>query len=474
MRKHHILAILFAFAVAVPGCRTTPPAGPAPRVDDDSSMTALEGATRILIRNAALVITMDPSLGDGPIGTLEGADVLFEGDTIVSVGKGLSDAGATVLDASGKIVMPGIVDVHNHLWQSLIRGCATDKDLLGWLDECVFSMNAVGITEQEAYATVRLSTADLIGTGVTTVVDDSHAFTPEFVKGNINALRDSGMRFVYAHCGSKERFDEIRQLQKELAAAKPSASIQTCAHPGTSLLAWLTDAAALAKELDVPLNLHLLENIKQQMDEPVAAMIKAKAFEGKLLVNHAIHLTNDEIRMLADKDVRVAHNPLSNMRLASGIMPIVQMKAQGIKIGLGLDGGTNDTSDAFANMRAAVGLQRAASRDAAVYPTVTDVLRLATMGGAEVLDLQSAIGSLTPGKKADLIIIDPTAINFAPRWDWLSQVVFNAQPANVEYVFIDGKVRKARGKVLHISRADLVQATEEAAKRIKAALQTKP
>jgi 5-methylthioadenosine/S-adenosylhomocysteine deaminase len=465
-------AALSVFAVSVPGCNTTPSVEPE-RCVDDSFITVLDGSKRILVRNAALVITMDPDLGDGPLGTLEGADVLFDSGTIVAVGKGLPDAGSTSLDASGKIVMPGIVDVHNHLWQSLIRGCATDNDLLGWLERCVYPVEAVGITEQEAYAAVRLSAADLIGTGVTTVVDDSHAFTPAFVRGNVTALYDSGMRFVFAHCGREDRVDEIRQLHKELDAAKPSASIQVCSHPGTSLLGWLTHAATLAKELDVPLNLHLLENIKQREDQPVTAMIDAHAFEGKLLVNHAIHLTDDEIAMLASKDVHVAYNPLSNMRLASGIMPIVKMKAYGMKIGLGLDGGTNDASDAFANMRAAVGLQRVLSLDATVYPTVTDVLRLATMGGAEVLDLQNSIGSLTPGKKADLIILDPKTSNFAPRWDWLSQIVFNAQPTNVEYVFVDGKVRKACGRVLHFPRAEMIQSAENAAKRIKAALQKK-
>ena len=173
---------------------------------DGPTVGALAAAARILIRNAALVLTMEPQVGIGPLGILETADVLFAGETIVAVGTGLQDADAVILDATGKIVLPGFVDVHNHLWQSLIRGCGTDKDLLDWLKECVFPMRGVGITEQEAYAAVRLSTLDLIATGVTTVVDDSHSFTPAFVAGNVRALQDWGcascMRIVAAQRGS--------------------------------------------------------------------------------------------------------------------------------------------------------------------------------------------------------------------------------------------------------------------------------
>jgi 5-methylthioadenosine/S-adenosylhomocysteine deaminase len=435
------------------------------------TVEALAAAARILIRNAALVLTMEPQVGIGPLGILETADVLFAGETIVAVGTGLQDADAVILDATGKIVLPGFVDVHNHLWQSLIRGCGTDKDLLDWLKECVFPMRGVGITEQEAYAAVRLSTLDLIATGVTTVVDDSHSFTPAFVAGNVRALQDSGLRFVYAYCGSTERFNDMRRVKTALIDSHPRATFQVCSHPGMGLLDWLTATSRLAQELHVTLNLHVNENIKQRQDEAFKAMQLAGAFDAKLLVNHAIHLTDEEIAQLAAHDVRVAHNPLSNMRLASGIIRLPEMRAAGIKVGLGLDGGTNDTSDAFANMRAAIGLQRVKSLAPHTFPTVIDVLRMGSLGGAEVLDMEHNIGSLIPGKKADLIILDPSHINFAPRWDWLSQIVFNGQPSNVAYVFVDGKPLKVAGRVVGGEQAEIVQAVEATAQRIKKALQ---
>lgn len=161
-----------------------------------------------------------------------------------------------------------------------------------------------------------------------------------------------------------------------------------------------------------------------------------------------VQMTDAELDELAAHDVRVAHNPLSNMRLASGIARVPDMRARNIKVGLGLDGGTNDGSDMFADMKAAVGLQRALSHDPGRFPTPPDVLRMATLGGAEVLGLDGEIGSLTPGKKADLQLINLAAVDFAPELDWISQLVFNAQPANVEWVFVAGRALKRDGRTV--------------------------
>jgi len=467
MRSNVSLRSLLVSLLLLSGCQNPPPATCS---GADCLVPELKSASRILVRNAALVITMDPAQGQGPLGMLEDADVLFEQDTLVAVGKGLDAGNATVLDATGKIVMPGFVDVHNHLWQTLIRGCSADQDLYGWLETCVFPMANVGLTEAEGYATVRLGTVDLIGTGVTTVVDDSHAFTPEFVRGNLRALDESGLRYVFAHCGREDRFDEMRRIHADLATKQPGASFQVCSHPASFLQSWVNNGVALARELGVPVNVHLAENIKDLNDGQMASLQQANAFGGKLLAAHVIHVSPEEMETLARYDVRVAHNPLSNMRLASGIMRLGEMRTRGIKVGLGLDGGTNDSADAFANMKAAVGLQRALARNASVYPSVAEVLRMATMGGAEVLDMQGSIGSLTPGKKADLILINPNATNFAPRWDWPSQLVFNGQPSNVEYVFVGGKVRKAGGEVLDVAQGELQQSVQDTVARVKTVL----
>jgi 5-methylthioadenosine/S-adenosylhomocysteine deaminase len=189
-----------------------------------------------------------------------------------------------------------------------------------------------------------------------------------------------------------------------------------------------------------------------------------------LIGAHAVHVTDDEIGLLASRGVRLTHCPLSNMRLASGIMRLGAIHAQGIRVGLGLDGGPNDTSDMFNNMRAAVGLQRAVTHNPTVYPTVAAVLQLATIGGAEVLDMAAQIGSLAPGKKADVIVLNPQTLNFAPRFDDVSQVVFNAQPSNVEWVFVDGRVLKERGKLVGVNVEAVIADANRVAQRVHAAL----
>jgi 5-methylthioadenosine/S-adenosylhomocysteine deaminase len=160
---------------------------------DTGEQASHVGGGGYLTQNASLVLTMDPNLGAGGVlGRLEDADVLIEGDHIAAVGHlGQQLPGVRVIDGRGMIVMPGFVDTHDHLWQSLIRGCAADDDLNGWLNRCVFPLNTSPFSETDAYAGVRLSTTGLINTDVTTAVDWSHAFNPDFVRGNLRALTDS-------------------------------------------------------------------------------------------------------------------------------------------------------------------------------------------------------------------------------------------------------------------------------------------
>jgi 5-methylthioadenosine/S-adenosylhomocysteine deaminase len=153
--------------------------------------------------------------------------------------------------------------------------------------------------------------------------------------------------------------------------------------------------AELAGEMNVKLHVHLLEAEHERQQEPIRALDLA-GVGPRLIGAHAVHVTDDEIARLASRGVRLAHCPLSNMRLASGIMRLGAIRAQGIRVGLGLDGGTNDTSDMFNTMRAAIGLQRALTRSPTVYPTVAAALQLATIGRAEVLDMAAQIGSLAP------------------------------------------------------------------------------
>ncbi|MGW0562710.1 amidohydrolase family protein [Streptomyces sp. NPDC003016] len=447
---------------SVPLVMSAPLSGPRPRP------AGRPGRTRTtLLRGAELVLSMDPKVGKGTLGTLDHADVLMRHGKIAAVGRRLPvPPGAEVVDVSGRMVLPGFVDIHNHLWQSSIRGGCASQDLYGWLASCN-STTLRKIDAQDMYRFVRLAALDALQAGVTTVVDWVHPIPFDTSERYIDALDDSGLRFVYAMMQSSPDTGLLARVKKELLDPLPLASAQVAVHAGMAGVDRLRRFSEVARDLGVMLNSHVLEHRGDRRDDPVRALRLAGAFGPDLLMNHAIHLTDDEIALAAEHDVRVAHCPLSNMRLASGIIRLPALHARGVKAGLGHDGGTNDTSDMFNLMKAALGLQRALHQDPEVHPTIPAVLRMATLGGAECVGMADRIGSLTPGKRADVIVLDPGTLNFAPRFDWVSQIVLNGQPPNVSHVFVDGRARKAHGELLGVDTDTVVKEAELAAAHVR-------
>jgi 5-methylthioadenosine/S-adenosylhomocysteine deaminase len=293
------------------------------------------------------------------------------------------------------------------------------------------------------------------------------------VRGNLRALTDSKMRFVFAMFGSQSDGADIIAAKQEFVDDNPLATLQVATHPAPFLATHVKDMTAVAQSLGLKLHVHLLEDISQVDEDPLGVLQAAGALAlGRdLYTAHSIHLSDANIKTLKTLDAAVSHQPLSNMRLASGIMRYPHIQEARLRIGLGLDGGTNDTTDAFNNMRAAVGLQRATSRAADRSPTVAEVLRAATLGGAEALDMQHKIGSLTRGKQADLIVIEQRALNFAPLLHPVNQIVFNGQPQNVQWVFVAGRALKEKGRVTGVDHGALLKAAQAATSRIKPFIQ---
>jgi 5-methylthioadenosine/S-adenosylhomocysteine deaminase len=436
--------------------------------DLDTGEQAVHGGGGYLIRNASLVLTMDPHLGhEGILGQLEDADVLIVDDKIKAGGVNLArPSGTAVIDGRGMIVMPGFVDTHDHLWQCLIRGCATDASLFGWLERCVFPLSGSPINEADGYAGTRLAATGLINTGVTTVVDRNHACNFGFARGAVRALIDSKLRFAFAMVPGTRNGADVKALKAQFIDPNPLARLQI---GGRTLPFELTaEQTAIAKDIGVKLHVHLNEHISEADEDTFGSLAAAGAFDlGRdLIAAHAIHITTEQIATLATHHTAVSHQLLSNMRLASGIIRYAGLQAARIRIGLGLDGGTNDTIDAFNNVRAATGLQRALTHDPQESPTVEEVLRAATMGGAEVLDMESQIGSLTPGNQADVIVIEMHALNFAPVLRPVAQIVFNGQTQNVTWVSVAGRVLKEDGKVKGVNERKLVEAAQAATDHI--------
>ncbi|MFJ3174262.1 amidohydrolase family protein [Streptomyces roseus] len=465
LSRRHLLAGL-ATVPLVLGSTQRPdlvdqPAPPAPVA------VPVRASRTVLLRRASLVLTMDPGIGSGPLGAIENADVLMRGGAIAAVGAALATPpGAWVVDASGKVVMPGFVDTHNHLWQAMIRGGCTDRDLFGWFQACTGPQRG-RLTPEALRSFVRLAALDAVQSGVTTVVDWVDIFSYDLVESYVRALAGTGVRFTYAMYPPEPDGALAAKVKKELIDPEPLGAFQIATHAARSAESHNRAHWETAQDLGVMLNSHVLERPEQRADDPIGVLSDIGALGPRLLINHAIHLTDAEVAAVAAHDVRLAHCPLSNMRLGSGIMRLADLGPRGVKVGLGLDGGTNDTSDFHALMKTAIGLQRARTTDATVFPQVHDVLRMATLGGAEVLGLADRVGSLTPGKRADLLVIDPAALNFAPRFDWIGQLVFNARPENIEAVFVDGRPLKLGGRLVDVDTDRVVREAEAAATRLR-------
>ncbi len=409
---------------------------------------------------------MDPALGEGPLGGLEHADVLMESGTITEVGAALRPPpDAKVVDVGGRLVLPGFVDAHTHLWQSAIRGRGSTLGFYGWFGACVWTA-VPRIGPEDMYHFVRLSAADTLQSGTTTVVDWVPALDYPVSEAYVEAVADSGLRFAYAAYQELPDIELVSKVLRDLVESHALGTAQVATCVTREEPERVRAHAELARELGVVLNLHLLEDPTDRLDDPVSVLVESDALHPNTLLNHVIHVTEAELDTLAGNGAAVVHCPLSNMRLGTGVMPVEKMHRRGMRIGLGQDGGANDSGDMFASMKAAVGLHRAVSLNASAYPDPEQVLYMATMGGARAIGESERIGSITPGKRADVIVVEPRALNFAPRGDWTAQLVFNGRPENVTDVFVDGVRRKRGGELTGTDPARLVAGAEAAARRV--------
>ena len=316
-----------------------------------TSLFVQSAEQRLLLKNAAMVMTMDASIGAGELGLIENADVLIVGSRIAQVGRDIRDKSAREVDLTGRIALPGFVDAHNHLWNSMLRGCGSDGDLYGWLDHCQYPLLEDPVPVETVYGGVRLSAFDLISTGITTTLDWMGGPSAEFTENNLRALEDSGIRFVYSsfrQVANEAAMQDLEAIRQRLDN-NPLGTLQVGPflineEPFRSSFFALTD---FAKKYKLGIHVHLRENAGDKEYGQLAMLREADVLGPRLQVAHAIHLDDAELKELAEAGVGAVHNPLSNMRLGSGIMRLHDMLEAGIPVALGLDGGTNDTSDMF-------------------------------------------------------------------------------------------------------------------------------
>jgi cytosine/adenosine deaminase-related metal-dependent hydrolase len=430
-------------------------------------------ANRTLIR-AGYVLTQDPDLGE-----LKDADILIEDDKIVAVGKGLEAEGAQVIDAKDDIVIPGFIDTHRHTWETSIRTCAPDYTLGAYFG-AILDQFAPKYRPEDVYAANQWGALECINAGITTLVDWSHIInTPEHADEAIRGLQDTGIRSVFAFgfpntslqvwwfgldwAGSVERIDgeKARQLRSGVLHDDNGLITMALATRGTNFCK--PDVVRyeweLAKELGVNITVHVAMDRFGYTKLQLRALKEMDLLYPNTTYIHASHLLEDEWLMVRDSGGNVSLAPQIELQMGHGWAPAQTAENLGIPVGLSSDVATTASSDQFTQMHAIFASERGrrhqiswdedldGNTPTSDLITVRQVLRWATLDGAKVAGIADRTGSITPGKKADLVIIDGGAVNVAPIIDPVAAVVCAADISNVETVIIDGKIMKSNGKL---------------------------
>jgi 5-methylthioadenosine/S-adenosylhomocysteine deaminase len=418
----------------------------------------------------ALVLTMDDELG-----TLPRGDVLIDGQRISAVGPDLPrDSDAEVVDGRDRIVMPGFVDTHRHMWAAMLRGCACYGDLGTYFHDVVFTYGA-NFTPDDTYASVRFGLAEAVDSGITTMHAWEHNIqTPAHADAALQALTDSGMRgrFSYGSSSDPEAgssfaqgtetidLDDVLRLRNERFASDDGLLHLGIASRGVEYSQpeiWQREFA-FAREHGLPITTHTMMTAHDVDRVRAITVYEENGVLGPdVLLVHAIHTNEAERAYLAQTRTPVSLSILSELRTGMGIPPIVEMMQAGVPLCLSVDTmAASDNSDFFAVLRATLLVPRGQHGDATVYQP-DQVLRHGTIDGARALGIGDQTGSLTPGKRADVIVLRANDLNLAPINVADGQVVLAAQPRNVEHVWIDGVQRKRDGELVDVDVATLVE-----------------
>jgi 5-methylthioadenosine/S-adenosylhomocysteine deaminase len=420
----------------------------------------------LLITNG-LVLTMNSRQRTIPAGA-----VAIHADRIAAVGTADELAAVKavrVIDARGGIIMPGLVNTHTHAAMTLFRGLADDLPLKTWLDDHIFPAEAAMDTGK-VYAGALLACAEMIMSGTTTFCD-MYLFEDAVAR----AAQKAGMRAVVGEVlfdfpspnyGSPEQGLAYTETLIEAFRGDPLITIAVEPHsPYLCAPAVLIRAFALAGAHGIPMVTHLAETsgevatIRERYGRtPVEHLEALGVLAPNVLACHCVALSEHDIELLRRRDVKVSHNPESNMKLASGIAPVPQLLDAGVCVGLGTDGAaSNNNLDLFLEMDTAAKIHKVHRLDPTVLAAGT-VLRMATLDGARALGLSDRIGSLEPGKQADVIVLDTRKPHLVPMYHPVSQLVYAARGSDVETVVINGRIIMENGCILSF---DVEQAMEE-------------
>jgi|SRR5579883_879695 len=416
-------------------------------------------------------------------------EVLAPASVLVGDDGAISEIGAKVatkgrvIDARGKIVLPGFVQTHVHLCQTLYRNRADDLALLDWLKTRIWPYEAA-LDEKALRASARLGIAELLRNGTTTLLDMG---TVRHYDQVFEAAKEAGIRLVGGKClmdagegvprglleGTREGLDESLALARRWD--RKTSLLRYALTPRfvlTSSEESLREVAHLSARDGFTIHTHASEQ------EPECALVRAQRGDDNIayfdrvgisgpraVLAHCVHATPRELALLAEKKTCVAHCPSSNLKLGSGIAPIPDMLARGVHVSLGADGAPcNNLLDPWEEMRLAALIQK--PRHGPRSMPAESVLALATIEGARALGLDALVGSIEVGKRADLVVMDPARLHATPAGDLYGMLVYSTRADQVQTVLVDGEVLVERGKLVRWDPDQVREEAEEALARI--------
>jgi 5-methylthioadenosine/S-adenosylhomocysteine deaminase len=409
------------------------------------------GSERLLLRGGH-VVTLDPELGD-----IAGGDVLIEGSAIAKVGRSLDVADAEVIDASSFIVMPGLIDTHRHTWQTALRGQLDAGDYF----RVVLEQLGPIYRPEDVYIGNLLGAVGALDTGVTTMLDWSHIMnSPAHADAAVEGLCHSGMRAVFAHGvgqtgrsagasgpNSQEHSGDIRRLQEQFFSTDDQLVTLALAFGGVefSSLEETVKDVALARELGIRMTTHV--GVLPGIDA-VTKMHGAGLLGPDITYVHASLCSDDEIKMIADSG-----GSISSSAALERLPGLTRWLKHGVRPSLSVDTEIVGPGDLFRQMRALLRHEALNERwkPDTIRVSNRDYLEFATVEGARALGLESKVGTLTPGKRADIVMLDRSDVTMLPPADdAATSVVLLANPKHVRWVLVDGKVRKRDGRLVDV------------------------
>ena len=404
-----------------------------------------------LIVSGGTVVTMDAQrtvIENGAVAISKGEIVAI--GTVAEITKNYSSK--QVINAKGKVIIPGLINTHTHVPMGLFRGIADDLDLQEWLTKYIFPAEAKNVDEAFVRAGTRLGLAEFIRGGTTTYCDMYYfedAIADETAKAGVRGVL--GQTLIDFPAPDNKTFDDAAKYAEKFVKKWQGHSLIVPAiaphAPYTVSEENLKKAKNLSDKLNAPLVMHLAEaetetafiEQKHKGVRPIQYVENIGFLSDKLIAAHVVQATDAELEILKKRGVGIAHNPQSNMKLAAGVAPVPAMLKKDMRVGLGTDGAaSNNDLSLWEEMDTAAKLHKIFTKDPKVV-SAEEVFAMATIGGARALHLENMIGSLEAGKRADIVIVDVDAVHQTPLYNVYSNLVYATKSGDVATVIINGK-----------------------------------